>query len=160
MTIRDHQPRQKKRSSLSDERETPAALFHRLNERYKFTIDAAASRRNHKLPTFWTKKCDGLKQSWKGHRIWINPPYSDIGSWVDKACLFEADLAVLLVPAWTDRQWFHSALNVSSLTPKLVATLEIQFLKGRLRFGKPGSKTPDGPAPFPCMLMFFERVAK
>lgn len=157
MTIRDHHPHKKKRSKRSDERETPDDLFHQLNERYRFTIDAAASRRNHKVMIYWTRQTDGLKQNWSHQRLWINPPFSNITPWVEKACLFEAELAVLLVPVWTDRKWFHSALSVSSPHQKYAEKFHLTFIKGRLKFGKPGSKKPDGPAPFPCMLMVFER---
>lgn len=164
MTIRDHHPRQKKRSNLRDERETPQKRFDEWNKRWKFTVDAAASAKNAKLEHYWTKKTDGLKQSWRGHRVWCNPPFSDIGPWVEKARSFEAELAVLLVPVWTDRKWFQAVAFIMeeflSHQSEPSITINLEFLSGRLCFGKPRAKTPDGPAPFPCMLMIFERVKK
>lgn len=167
MTIRDHHPHKKKRSKRSDERETPDDLFHQLNERYRFTIDAAASRRNHKVLIYWTRQTDGLKQNWSHQRLWINPPFSNITPWVEKALLFEAALAVLLVPAWTDRKWFQKIVQAEKTFQSerqtmgsdwVTPSVTLEFLPGRLRFGKPGSREPDGPAPFGCMLMVFERA--
>lgn len=46
--------------------ETPQDLFNRLNDEFHFTLDAAASDLNHKLPHYYTEKEDGLAQDWGG----------------------------------------------------------------------------------------------
>lgn len=46
--------------------ETPQELFDKLHEEFHFTLDAAASDRNHKLPRYYTEQTDGLKQDWGG----------------------------------------------------------------------------------------------
>ena len=44
--------------------ETPQEFFDRLNEKYHFTLDAAASHNNHKVDKYFTAEDDGLKQNW------------------------------------------------------------------------------------------------
>lgn len=46
--------------------ETPQDLFDKLHEEFHFTLDAAASDHNHKLPRYYTEKTDGLSQDWGG----------------------------------------------------------------------------------------------
>ena len=48
--------------------ETPQALFNKLDEKYHFTLDAAASDDNHKCEKYFTESDDGLKQNWGGKR--------------------------------------------------------------------------------------------
>ncbi|WP_083195577.1 phage N-6-adenine-methyltransferase [Photorhabdus australis] len=46
--------------------------------------------------------------------IWINPPYSDITQWVEKAaeqCRKQNQSVVMLVPADTSVGWFKLAMN-------------------------------------------------
>lgn len=46
--------------------ETPQDLFDSLNSEFHFTLDAAASDTNHKLPHFYTEQTNGLIQDWGG----------------------------------------------------------------------------------------------
>lgn len=83
---------------------------------------------------------DNLTHDWDCGCYFINPPYSDIKSWVDKA-IYEHEKGrriTMLVPARTDTKWFHRLLDYGC---------HIQFIKGRLRFGE------KGPAPFPSLLI-------
>lgn len=41
--------------------ETPQALFNELNEKYHFTLDAAASHGNHKVGRYYTAEDSGLE---------------------------------------------------------------------------------------------------
>lgn len=66
------------------DRSTPASLFDPLHAEHRFTVDAAASPANAKLPRFWTLEDDALSRSWAGERVFCNPPYSDIRAWVEK----------------------------------------------------------------------------
>jgi phage N-6-adenine-methyltransferase len=68
-----------------DDRAITDEDFAPLHKRFRFTIDAAASPTNAKLPRYWTRDDDALTQSWAGERVWCNPPYSDIRPWVEKA---------------------------------------------------------------------------
>ncbi len=123
-------------SSKSDEWTTPQWLFDKLNRRFLFTIDAAATRENSLCEDLFT---DGLSVSWEGERVWCNPPYSQIKTWAAKFVeeAKRADCIVALVPARTDTKWFQSLMASAD---------KIVFIKGRLHFSNAGS------APFPSAL--------
>lgn len=53
--------------------------------------------------THYTENDNGLLREWFG-RVWCNPPYSDIGSWLKK-CVYHGN-AISLVFARTDTQAF------------------------------------------------------
>mgnify|MGYP001566593805 FL=1 len=82
-----------------------------------------------------------------GKRCFINPPYGkQIKIWLEKA-LFEikkgnTELAVFLLPAYTDVKWFHEIV--------LSKATEIRFIKGRLKFG-----SHNNTAPFASMVVIF-----
>ena len=79
-----------------------------------------------------------------GRRVWLNPPYSEIEKWVEKAfreTRADNTIVVLLIPSRTDTKYFHNFIYQRT---------EIRFVKGRLKFGD--SKTS---APFPSMLVIF-----
>lgn len=54
--------------------ETPQKLFDKLNKKYHFEIDLAASKENAKCKKFYTEKDDALSKKWHGV-CWCNPPY-------------------------------------------------------------------------------------
>lgn len=137
-------------SSKSDEYETPDDLFEEYNRVYKFNLDAAASKKNAKCKAFFTQKEDGLVQSWKGKRVWINPPYSNWQAWVHKAC-YEVrnngcEIAVMLLPSRTDTKAFHEYLW-DRVKGKPRNGVELYFIKGRIVF-----KRQDHGAPFPSLI--------
>lgn len=84
---------------------------------------------------------DGLKINWIG-KLFINPPYSDIISWVNKAISERNNFheIIFLVPARTDTKWFHKLINT-------FPSYQITFIKGRLKFSEKGS------APFPSIFI-------
>ena len=92
----------------------------------------------------YRKEDDGLSQQWVG-RVYVNPPYSRIGDWVDKLVeelkAGEVSQALLLVPARTDTQWWK---RLADLLPPVC------LIEGRLSF-----KNAEGPAPFPSAVFYF-----
>lgn len=60
-----------------DEYETPDWLYQTLDTEFGFTLDPCASETTYKCKRFYTRKEDGIIQSWQGERIFMNPPYSD-----------------------------------------------------------------------------------
>ncbi|EFV2004934.1 TPA: DNA methylase [Escherichia coli] len=72
---------------------TPPLLFKNLHQEFGLTLDGAASKHDALLPRFTD---DIHNQSWVGEKVFCNPPYSDIPSFLVKAS--ESDLAVFLIP--------------------------------------------------------------
>jgi len=148
----------------ADVRETPASLFDPLHAEFRFTLDACATHENAKLSYYFTKEGlffdgtqrgvdDGLMGSWRGARVWCNPPYSDIGSWVLKAWESEAELVVMLVPATRcEQDWWQWGVEPyrdgKSGPDGSMLHLTTRFLPGRKHFledGKPiYRKNKDG----------------
>ena len=134
-------------SSQTDEWATPWDLFNKLDDTFHFTLDPCADESNHKCDLYYTKEQDGLKQSWAGHSVFVNPPYGrEIGKWV--AYSYEQSkvantVVVMLLPARTDTKWFHDYIYYNA---------EIEFIRGRIKFGN--SKNS---APFPSMVVVFGR---
>lgn len=142
-------------STGKDNWETPQYIYDKLNKEFCFTLDPCADELNHKCDKYYTKKQDGLIQSWKGETVFCNPPYSrktknNPGqiAWVKK-CYTEARknniIVVMLIPARTDTQMFHDYI---------LGNAEIRFIRGRLNFENGGIKNKD-PAPFPSMIVIF-----
>ncbi len=130
-------------SSKTEMWETPQEFFDRYNDIFEFDLDVCATKENAKCAAFFSPEDDGLKQDWKDHICWMNPPYGrEIKKWMQKA--YESSLrgaiVVCLVPARTDTSWWHDYAMQG----------EIEFVRGRLRFG--GSKNN---APFPSAIVIF-----
>lgn len=132
-------------SSASEEWETPQDFFDKCATRWgPFDLDVCATKENAKCEKFFTKEDDALTKEWSGV-CWMNPPYGrGIGVWVQKAYSSVAKRVVCLLPARTDTRWFHDYCVLG----------RVEFVRGRLKFG--GSKNS---APFPSMLVIFERLS-
>ena len=65
-------------SSALDERRTPQALFDFLNAEFNFTLDVCSTHTNHRCRRYFTPAEDGLKQDWRDHTVFMNPPFSQI----------------------------------------------------------------------------------
>lgn len=132
-----------------DDRATAPEVFAPLHERFRFTIDVAALPHNAKLPLYLTPFEDGLTFSWRGHRVWCNPPYSSIEPWVEKAWSSGAELVVMLLPAnRTEQGWWQRHIEPLRDRP---GGVRVEFLKGRMRFIahdadgiKPNERPPFG----------------
>lgn len=130
----------------TDSWETPQYLFDQLNDEFHFTLDVCADKDNAKLPKYFTKEQDGLKQDWTGETVWCNPPYGrQMQLWIKKCYEHSigGGIAVMLVPVRTGNKAFHNWI---------LPYAEIRFIKGRLRFG--GSNVN---APFDSMIVIFGR---
>lgn len=124
---------------------TPRELFDVLDREFGFTLDACATAENAKLPRFFSPEDNGLEQSWKGERVFCNPPYSEIEAWARKAAAeaLGGSLVVLLVPARTGSRWFWQYLTAG----------EVRFLTRRLRFEKEPGKPGKESAPFDSAIV-------
>lgn len=161
-----------------DDRGTDPAFIASLEERFgHFTLDVAAAPHNAKAPMFYTREDDGLEQPWYG-RVWCNPPYSDCGSWVEKAWHewehrprtvmtvqyrlwansrhLRPELIVMLLPAnRVEQGWWQD--HVEPYRDRPGSPLRVEFLRGRMRFDRPDwTPGPKGDRPpFGCCLLIW-----
>jgi site-specific DNA-methyltransferase (adenine-specific) len=106
---------------------TPPEIFDPLDREFHFTLDPCASPTSAKCARFFTEADNGLAQSWRGERVFLNPPSGrEIYAWTHKARTSEAALVVGLLPASTDLAWWHDDV--------IAAQAEIRYLRGRVRF--------------------------
>jgi phage N-6-adenine-methyltransferase len=119
-------------STRTDEWLTPPELIQQLGT---FDLDPCSpnprpwnTAKNH-----FTFEDNGLWQQWFG-RVWLNPPYSDLKTWLNKMSLHNNGTA--LVFGRTDTHAFHDYVFPSADS--------IMFLKGRLHFyDKNGNMSKD-----------------
>jgi phage N-6-adenine-methyltransferase len=162
---RNH-PQQTVRDDV-DDRRTRREFFDPLHAHRHFTVDAAASDGNALLPVYWTRETDALVQSWGGHRVWCNPPYSGIEAWVAKAwremLWQECESVTMLLPAnRCEQRWWQRYVEPfrALLLPVGGVTIATRFLPGRMRFDWPADRVvpPKGDRPpFGCVLLSWER---
>ncbi|MEI7341232.1 phage N-6-adenine-methyltransferase [Pectobacterium brasiliense] len=95
--------------------QTPLWLFDALDLEFGFYLDAAASDKNALCSNYLTESDDALNTDWVSHgAIWINPPYSKITPWVEKAaeeCRKQRQAVVMLIPEDMSVGWFSLALE-------------------------------------------------
>lgn len=117
---------------------TPRYLFDPLDREFGFTLDGAAEKGNELLPRASTA---ANQLSWIGERVFCNPPWSNIGTFIELAP--SAELAVFLVPARTNVAWFHRALELGA-KPRF-------FRKRPVFVGAPHN------CPVDCLLLIFKQ---
>ena len=158
---------QQPRKDAVDDRWTPPEIFDPLHAEYDFTLDVAASVENAKCAAYYTLEQDGLSQPWTG-RVWCNPPYSNIGAWVEKAWKAMMTDAVesitMLLPAnRTEQKWWQNYVEPYRDGGRVDwgIDLSVRFLPGRPRFFRPsgqlGGPKGDRP-PFGCCLLTWTRT--
>ena len=83
---------------------------------------------------------DGLTDAWSGRLVFVNPPFSELLKWLQRAHgqwrAGTVETVVCLGPVRTDSRWFHDTLS---------ADADIYLLRGRVRFLDPrgqGQHTP------------------
>ena len=138
----------KNSSNAKDNWQTPIRLYEYFNNLENFEWDLAADDKNHLAAKFYTEQDNALTQSWDG-RCWLNPPYSMIKEFANKAIeelRIRPKLSIhLLIPARTDTKYFHNLLPFTS---------ELIMIKGRLKFINPDMNFIASAAPFPSMVMY------
>lgn len=145
-----------------DERITPAKVFDPLMEEFGFTVDVAANVHNRRVPRFYDLITDGLLQSWKGERVWCNPPYSAIRPWVEKAWAEYRDgcaLIAMLLPAnRTEQTWWQDLVEPHRDGR---GPIETRFYRSRFNFGVPGNEGGkfNSSPPFGCVLLVWREHA-
>lgn len=146
-----------------DDRGTEWEFVRSIEARFgPFDLDPAAAAHNAKAPAYYTRDDDGLAQPWRG-AVWVNPPYSDCAAWVGKAWAeWESDAPptriVMLLPAnRSEQRWWQEL--VEPHRDRVGSPLRVEFLRGRMRFDRPGwTPGPKGNRPpFGCCLLIWTR---
>ena len=92
-----------------------------------------------------TKEVDGLKTRWEGDVAFVNPPYSDLTSWLKRITLAlernEVRTIIGLLPVRSETHAFQDHVLIKA---------DLLFPRGRLRFYSHGKEL--GPAPFPLVF--------
>jgi len=127
---------------------TPPHIFEYWNDRYHFTLDAAADEHNHLHHNYLDEKYDALTNRWPtndmvdwprfyGRQVaWCNPPYGKgIDRWIS-AFIREwtnGYTILALLPAATDTQWWQEVMRSAS---------RIYLLDYRISFINPDTGLP------------------
>ncbi len=175
---RNH-PNQAKRRGVDDsidDRETPPCGFVPLHAEFDFTLDAAASHDNTKLPRYCTPDgfflkdaagskaqlgtVDGLAIGWGGERVWCNPPFSGLRPWIEKAWdERQAELVCILLPNNRAEQPFYQEL-IEPYRDRAGSILTTRNLPKRRPFlykgATIGNRTSKNP-PFGITLCIWDR---
>lgn len=151
-------PKQKPGRSKQDYT-TPPELINAVKGRLRiddFSIDLAASEDNTICESFYSAEDNSLadEHTWNpvpGEWAWLNPPFSHIYPWVEKAVIEARSGAhiVMLLPAGVGSDWWREQVQDNCF---------VSFLNGRLTFGgvQPNPKTGKVDAyPKDCVLLFF-----
>jgi len=171
-------PNQQKRRGVEDsvdDRETPACVYVPLDAEFAFTLDAASSHENKKCVRYATldglflqlsngshteiEKGNGLTVNWKGERVWLNPPFSRIRPWVEKAWdETEATVALLLPNNRGEQPFFQDLIEPYRDRPgSILTTRNLRkrrpFLSAGQEIGNRTSKSP----PFGLTLVLWDR---
>lgn len=108
-------------------------------------LDVCATAENAQFQDFFTKEQDGLAQDWKCD-FFMNPPYSEISKWIEKASnevQKHKVTGLILTFAKTDTRWWHDYIEDKH---------EVHFIKGRIKFLLNGQ--PKNSAPYPsCFIV-------
>ena len=121
---------------------TPLKIIQELGP---FDLDPCGEMHWPTAKTIYTEK--GLEQEWFG-RVWLNPPYSEVGEWLEKLHLHGNGVA--LVFARVDTKWAQKFMPLAS---------QIFFPAGRFKFHQVDGST-KGAAGAPSMFLVFGEIAK
>ena len=137
-------------SQKSDIHYTPAEVLDLVHQFWPQGIDLdpasdEAANQLVKAKRFFDQVDNGLIQQWVAHRIFMNPPYSQVRQFVDHLCYCRScgmfGAAISLTKADTSTRWFRSIWENASA---------VCFVDHRLRFGEAAQS-----APFASALSYF-----
>ncbi len=106
-----------------------------------FDLDPCGFRGYHVAAEHYYEK--GLLRPWHGF-VWLNPPYSEVGDWLDR--LADHGNGIALVFARTETKWFQR------IAPQATSVF---FPAGRFTFMRSDFTMPAGNSGGPSCLMSF-----
>lgn len=133
-------------SQQTDEWSSPPEVVRPLDDAIDgFDLDpCSGAEQSPFADETYTEDDDGLTQEWFGN-VWVNPPYSDMPTWVEKAATEAAcdgvENVVFLCKGDSSTQWWQAAADDATL---------ILAIDGRLSFGD-----GENAAPFASHIVVF-----
>lgn len=128
-----------------DEWRTPRFVFEFWARRFAFDVDLAATVHNTLCQDWIDRETNSLEADWAGigqNVGWLNPPYSDLEPWLEKARAEAARgfTTVTLLPVANGQLFYgRQVFGIAS---------EVWFISGRLAFldssGKPRAGNTSG----------------
>jgi len=115
--------------NVNDEWSTPPLILEKAMKKYNIypTLDVCATPQNTKFKKYFTVQDNSLTKNWD-EDFFMNPPYSEIESWMERAWLQHVKYnvnALILVFSKTSTKWWHDYVEDKS---------ETHFQKGRIKF--------------------------
>ena len=150
---------------LRDKHKTPWYVFDALDRRFRFGLDAAASAKSAKCANYITEEEDAHSiEDWRERiapgtdAVFINPPFSDIGPWIDKArdqCQRFGLTVVLLLPGDYSVEWWK--LDASEVW-LLVGDANVagKWETGRVQYIREDTNQPIKGNPQPAAVIIFD----
>lgn len=127
---------------------TPIKVFAWLDRIYRFNYDTACTTENALARPVWrgSDNRDALSSEWIGV-LFCNPPYSQIGPWVDKAIQSAESGAtvVMLIPSPNGESYHAKALRHAK---------RLILINGRLSFINSDGKPVSGNNRGSCLYVF------
>lgn len=140
---------------------TPTEVFRWASQvAGPFDLDAAASEWNAKCHFYFNEKQNGLTQDWSilGSipKVWLNPPYSTVGPWLEKARVEarKGCTVAVLVNADHTTGWYKQHVYNYQEQCFYPGVKRIDYPK-RIRFDPPRGVSKATTNPFPSMLVVF-----
>jgi len=131
----------------TDEWSSPRELVEPLADSVgEFDLDPCSGAESSPFASeTYTEDDDGLSQDWYG-KVWVNPPYSDMKTWTEKAIaqIDNTNTLFYLCKGDSSTQWWQDAAEHATV---------ICAIDHRLEFGDGGSA-----APFASHIMVFGNV--
>lgn len=110
-------------TSIRQDWRTPKKVYDILNKEFNFTLDPCLD-----------EILEGRFLNWDNQKVFVNPPYNNIESWIIKALNSQNSTIVFLLPVRTSVPYFHEYI--------LTFADEIRWIKGRLKFDDQGTNAP------------------
>ena len=110
--------RQPKGHWISESYHVKGQYFRLICKKFNFfpTVDAFSQASTARCAVWWgpgsENSQDAFSQSWSGHRLWFNPPFSLLPQVIAKIREDQAH-GILVAPEWKLSRWHKEAMRMS-----------------------------------------------
>lgn len=138
-----------------NEMRTPPSLFRKLDDRFHFTVDIAATTDNQLVPIHYTEFLEEKAVLMWTDVAWCNPPYSPAGTldkWLKKCHdqSLKGAVVVMLLPVDFSTRWWDYCMLAS----------EWIRIKSRIHFNGIDNKPIPGSPLFDSVVVVFDEATR